>query len=281
MKIGFIGAGKVGFSLGKYFAEKGMELSGYYSKNPASSKAAAEFTSSAQYPAVSELIRDSDAIFLTVPDAEISRVYNAIKTMGIMGKQLCHCSGAMTAADAFPDISAYSAQGFSIHPLFPVSSRYEAYKQLDDAFFCIEGDDTGTAKWTEFFAALGNRTRIISPENKKQYHAACAVSSNLVCGLISMSVSLLQNCGFSDDEALCALKPLAESNIRNIFSQGLTDALTGAVERCDIKTVEDHIRCIDSEEDRQIYKALSLKLTGLAEIRHPEVDYSEMYRLLR
>ena len=45
MKIGFIGAGKVGFSLGKYFAEKGMELSGYYSKNPASSKAAAEFTS--------------------------------------------------------------------------------------------------------------------------------------------------------------------------------------------------------------------------------------------
>lgn len=135
MKIGFIGAGKVGFSLGKYFTEKGINLSGYYSREPASSKDAAEFTSSSHYLVVSELIRDSDVIFLTVPDAEISRVYNEIKTMNIIGKQLCHCSGAMTVADAFPDISAYSAQGFSIHPLFPVSSRYESYKQLDDAFF--------------------------------------------------------------------------------------------------------------------------------------------------
>lgn len=281
MKIGFIGAGKVGFSLGKYFTEKGINLSGYYSREPASSKDAAEFTSSSHYLVVSDLIRDSDVIFLTVPDAEISRVYNEIKTMNIIGKQLCHCSGAMTVADAFPDISAYSAQGFSIHPLFPVSSRYESYKQLDDAFFCIEGDNTGIANWTEIFAGLGNRTRIISPENKKQYHAACAVSSNLVCGLISISVSLLRNCGFSDEEALCALKPLAESNIRNIFSQGISNALTGAVERCDIKTVENHIRYIDSDEDRQIYKSLSLKLTQLAEIRHPEIDYSGMYQILR
>lgn len=281
MKIGFIGAGKVGFSLGKYFTEKGINLSGYYSREPASSKDAAEFTSSSHYLVVSDLIRDSDVIFLTVPDAEISRVYNEIKTMNIIGKQLCHCSGAMTVADAFPDISAYSAQGFSIHPLFPVSSRYESYKQLDDAFFCIEGDNTGIANWTEIFAGLGNRTRIISPENKKQYHAACAMSSNLVCGLISISVSLLRNCGFSDEEALCALKPLAESNIRNIFSQGISNALTGAVERCDIKTVENHIRYIDSDEDRQIYKSLSLKLIQLAEIRHPEIDYSGMYQILR
>ena len=84
MKIGFIGAGKVGFSLGKYFTEKGINLSGYYSREPASSKDAAEFTSSSHYLVVSELIRDSDVIFLTVPDAEISRVYNEIKTMKML-----------------------------------------------------------------------------------------------------------------------------------------------------------------------------------------------------
>lgn len=281
MKIGFIGAGKVGCSLGRYFAEKGLSLSGYYSRDPASSKSAAEFTSSAQYLEISELIRDSDTIFLTVPDGEIINVYNEIKVMGISGKQLCHCSGAMTSADAFSDIAEYSAQGLSIHPLFPVSSRFEAYKQLDEAFFCIEGNDNGVKLWADIFAVLGNRTRVISPENKKKYHAACAVSSNLVCGLISMSISLLRDCGFSDEESLCALKPLAESNIRNIFTQGLPDALTGAVERCDIRTVEEHIRCLSSEEDRQIYKALSRKLTHLAEIRHPETDYSGMYQILR
>ena len=32
-KFGFIGAGKVGFSLGKYFSNNNLNLSGYYSKN--------------------------------------------------------------------------------------------------------------------------------------------------------------------------------------------------------------------------------------------------------
>ena len=31
MQIGFIGAGKVGVSLGKYFKEKGRNVGGYYS----------------------------------------------------------------------------------------------------------------------------------------------------------------------------------------------------------------------------------------------------------
>ena len=46
MKIGFIGAGKVGFSLGKYFAENGAELSGYYSRTESSAHEAAAFTGS-------------------------------------------------------------------------------------------------------------------------------------------------------------------------------------------------------------------------------------------
>jgi predicted dinucleotide-binding enzyme len=44
MKIGFIGAGKVGFSLGKYFCEHGLDVIGYFSRNPQSALQAAEFT---------------------------------------------------------------------------------------------------------------------------------------------------------------------------------------------------------------------------------------------
>ena len=43
MKIGFIGAGKVGFSLGKYFLEHEQNISGYYSKNINSAIEAAKF----------------------------------------------------------------------------------------------------------------------------------------------------------------------------------------------------------------------------------------------
>ena len=33
MRIGFIGAGKVGFSLGKYFLLNEYEISGYFNRN--------------------------------------------------------------------------------------------------------------------------------------------------------------------------------------------------------------------------------------------------------
>ena len=49
MKIGFIGAGKVGFSLGRYFMERNVCVSGYYSRNLNSSKEAAAFTKTKYY----------------------------------------------------------------------------------------------------------------------------------------------------------------------------------------------------------------------------------------
>ena len=41
MKTGFIGAGKVGFSLGKMFAESGLPLTGYYSRQREAAQEAA------------------------------------------------------------------------------------------------------------------------------------------------------------------------------------------------------------------------------------------------
>ena len=41
MKTGFIGAGKVGFTLGKFFAENNIQVTGYYSRRRESAKEAA------------------------------------------------------------------------------------------------------------------------------------------------------------------------------------------------------------------------------------------------
>ena len=41
-KIGFIGAGKVGVSLGKFFREGGLTVTGYYNRHRDAAQAAAE-----------------------------------------------------------------------------------------------------------------------------------------------------------------------------------------------------------------------------------------------
>lgn len=279
MKIGFIGAGKVGFSLGKYFAENGLEISGYYSRSESSALEAAHFTDSELFLSAEDLIYASDAVFLTVPDSAIKETYSALPKELLSGRQICHCSGAMSAEEAFPNIAKYSAKAASIHPLFPISSKTESYKELSNAFFCIEGDCA--KEWSAVLSGMGNPTRIITSDIKSRYHAACSVASNLVCGLMAESAELLEQCGFTEEEALSALEPLAMSNMKRIFTVGPTAALTGPVERNDVSTVKKHIACINGGNDSDIYRAVSKKLTEMAKERHPQADYTEMEKLLR
>lgn len=279
MKIGFIGAGKVGFSLGKYFAENGLEISGYYSRSESSALEAAHFTDSELFLSAEDLISASDAVFLTVPDSAIKETYSALPKELLCGRQICHCSGAMSAEEAFTNVAEYSAKGTSIHPLFPISSKTESYRELHNAFFCIEGDCA--KEWSAVLSGMGNSTRIITSDIKSRYHAACSVASNLVCGLMAESAELLEQCGFTEEEALSALEPLAMSNMKRIFTVGPTAALTGPVERNDVSTVKKHIACISGENDSDIYKVVSKKLTEMARSRHSEADYTEMEKLLR
>ena len=278
MNIGFIGAGKVGFSLGKYLSVNGIGLSGYYSRNLNSAEEAAEFTGSKTFSTPGELIRESTVIFITVPDGAITDVFNNIRELGISGKLICHCSGALSAGEAFTDIASTGAYGLSVHPLFPVSSKYESYKELRNAFFCLEGDRAD--EWRDILTSLGNPVRIIDGSVKVRYHAACAISSNLVCALAAESVSLLKECGFTADEALQALRPLAMSNMSKVFEAGPVSALTGPVERNDVSTVSKHLKCFGTDEERELYTAVSRKLTEVASEKHPETDYSELRKLL-
>ena len=102
-----------------------------------------------------------------------------------------------------------------------------------------------------------------------------------MCALAAQSTELMAKCGFSENEALSALKPLAMSNLEHILSSGACNALTGPVERNDVSTVKKHIDCFDNEIDRNMYISASCKLVGLAEKRHPERDNSEMKELLK
>lgn len=278
MKIGFIGAGKVGFSLGKYLSVNGIGLSGYYSRNLNSAEEAAEFTGSKTFSTPGELIRESTVIFITVPDGAITDVFNNIRELGISSKLICHCSGALSAGEAFTDIASTGAYGLSVHPLFPVSSKYDSYKELGNAFFCLEGDRAD--EWRDILTSFGNHVRIIDGSVKVRYHAACAISSNLVCALAAESVSLLKECGFTADEALQALRPLAMSNMSKVFESGPVSALTGPVERNDVSTVSKHLKCFGTDEERELYTAVSRKLTEVASEKHPETDYSELRKLL-
>ncbi|OOB80180.1 MAG: hypothetical protein BEN19_00610 [Epulopiscium sp. Nuni2H_MBin003] len=280
MKIGFIGAGKVGFSLGKFLSLGDAEITGYYSKTFENAKEAAQFTNSYAYNSLEDLTKNCDTIFITVPDNFIQEIYEQLCKFKIKNKIICHTSGVLSAKYVFHNIESYGAYGLSIHPLFPISSKTSSYKNLKDAFFCLEGNTDCIKIFDRLLTNLGSKTQIIEADSKSEYHAGCVIASNFMCGLINQSIKLLENCGFTSEEAKKAIEPLVRANIDNIFEHGTIKALTGPIERCDTNTIKKHLSILKTDEEYQLYISLSKQLLKISQLKNKDRDYKELIKIL-
>ena len=156
MRIGFIGAGRVGYTMGKYLKEHGVSISGYYSRHAEHAKDAASFTDTSYYLDAYKLIDSSDAIILTVSDSAIREVFSEINSYaGLAGKIVCHTSGSVSSS-VFAD-TEYQVYGYSIHPIYAISDRYTSYKDFSNAYLTIEGDATYLDELTKVFSNAGLR----------------------------------------------------------------------------------------------------------------------------
>lgn len=278
MRIGFIGAGKVGFTLGKYFVEHGTEVTGYYSAHERSAKEAAEFTHTRYYAQLEDITDASDALFLTCPDGAIESVWNSLKRYNLKGKCICHCSGALSSA-VFSDSDRSGVFGYSIHPLFAVNSKKYSYREISKAYFTIEGNEKYIDYWTQLFEGFGNPVKIITADNKVIYHSAAVFVSNLVCGLFNEGVELMKKCGFDEASAKAAISPIFLNNAKTLAENGAVNALTGPLERGDAETISKHLKALP-KTDAEIYRVVSRALTDVAKRKNPDRDYSGICSLL-
>ena len=96
MRIGIIGAGRVGVTMGKYLGDAGVEVSGFYSKTTQSAVQAAEFTDTTVYKSLQDIVEASDTLMITTPDGVISEVWDCIAGYELQVKfcatvvALCH-----------------------------------------------------------------------------------------------------------------------------------------------------------------------------------------------
>ncbi len=278
MQIGFIGAGKVGCSFGKYLRENGFAVSGYFSRNYENAKFASDFTESLCFGDFYSLAENSDIIFVTVCDGAIFGIWEKLSLLNLKGKIICHCSGALSC-EVFTGASDKGAFVCSVHPMLAVSDKRNAYKNFAKAFFTLEGNSYACGEIKKILESAGNKFKIIPSEKKTLYHISCVFQSNLVNALIYSGMDFIKKCGFDDEEAYSAFKPLVMGNIQNVFQNGILDALTGPVERNDIYTVAKHMEAL-KDRDRVVYKILSEKLSDIAALKNPGISYDELKETL-
>lgn len=267
MKIGFIGAGKVGCTLGLYLG-KTNEIVGYMSRSADSAHFAANLTNSETFNNPSELFKLSDIVYITTPDTEIGptwkRIVSQTESSGVLkGKTVAHASGSLSSSE-FEGADKLGAYAISSHPLFAISSKTETAKELHKALIVIEGSREKIADVSRMFSEAGNKVQTIPTEQKTRYHAAAVLASNHVVALYHIALKQLIECGFDNEAAREALNPLFLGNASHVAEEGPIQSLTGPAERNDLKTINKHLETLQGRA-RLVYELLNQEALEIAQ----------------
>ena len=278
MRIGIIGAGRVGVTLGKYLADAGVDVAGFYSKTKQSAEEAAAFTETKVFEKLKDIIQASDTLFITTPDNVIGEIWACIAAYNLTGKILCHFSGSLSS-DIFSGIENTGAVGCSIHPMYAFSNRFTSYQQFNTACFVAEGESAAREPMEQLFRDMGHQVFCIRAEDKVKYHAAAAMISNDMIALLQAVLDLLGECGFGESDSMLLLKPIIRNNVSEMLDKGPMEALTGPVERGDTGTVQRHMEALAGTTAGEIYNTLGRVLVGIAQRKYPERENTAMEQL--
>lgn len=278
MRIGIIGAGKVGTTLGKYLSIHGKNVTGFYSRTHESADEAATFAETETYSSLCKLVEKNDVIFITTPDGVIHQVWGELLHQDISNRIICHFSGSLSS-HVFSGREEAGASGISMHPMYAFSDKFHSYEQFHTAYLTLEGDPEAVAVMKPMWEAIGHHVLTLKAEDKIKYHAAAAMASNEMLGLMQASLDILSECGFSEKDSMALLTPLVQGNIASMLEKGCVNALTGPVERGDAQTVRKHLHALEGSKAGKIYQSLGSTMVELAKRRNPDRDYTPVRTL--
>ncbi|MDA8345500.1 MAG: DUF2520 domain-containing protein [Thermaerobacter sp.] len=265
-RAAIVGPGRVGTALA--LALRGLQdVLGATGGHPQTQQRFAEAT---HLPLVSDaaaLCRSADWIYLTVPDGRIADVCASLARDGALrkGQVVCHTSGVLDAGVLAP-AKELGAQVLSLHPMQAIARPQAGREAFAGAICTVQGDDPAAGRAEQLVRSMAMTPLRISSEQKPRLHAAAALASNALVGLLAVAAEAAAGPkanAAEREEALRLLLPLAEGTLKNVFAVGIPMALTGAVERGDLGTVILHLSVL-VDQPAEVYRTFLPVLARLA-----------------
>jgi len=257
MKVGIIGAGKVGISIGFMMKRSGIAVHAVSDVLDASLDTARVYLAEGVSYTKNNIDVASacDVIAITTQDRIIKDVVKEIDAgMGSLdGKVLFHTSGADPSSILKP-LDKKGALLGSLHPLQTFPDIDSAISVLPDTYIFIEGDKGALETLAFIGEKVGCRVQLIGSSDKVLYHLSAVFVCNLLCALYYAGEKIMDAINIDLEPFL----PIIRATLKNIENKGPLMSLTGPVIRGDLKTVEAHLRAMgDREEYKDVYKTLS------------------------
>lgn len=244
LRVGVVGAGRVGSTLGAALARSGHEITGVVAVSADSRARAERLLPQAPVLPTDEVVAGADLVLLAVPDDALRPLVAGLADTGTWraGQLVAHTSGAQGIGVLDP-AAARGVIPLALHPVMTFVGRPEDLDRLDGAPFGVTADDDLRPVAESLVLEMGGEPVWVPETARPLYHAALSVGSNHLVTLIADALALLDGAGVERSDQLLA--PLVSAALDNVLR--LRDgALTGPVSRGDVATVAAHLRTLQA-----------------------------------
>lgn len=267
MKIGIIGAGKVGVAIASVLKAKGFEITGIASRRQESLDLARRYVGDGVTYTVDarSVVEESDVVGVTTQDREIPVVAGELsrRFLDLKGKVFFHASGAQAASELKP-LDAKGALLGSLHPLQTFPDIDSGIAVLPSTYIFIEGDEGAIPSLQRIALSLGFKSLRIDSSHKVLYHLSAVFACNLLCALMYEGERVMEKIGID----LVPFSPIIKATLRNIETKGPLLSLTGPIVRGDAGTIVSHLSAMeDMPLAATVYRGLSRVALEMAQKR--------------
>ncbi len=244
--VAIVGAGAVGFSLGRALVAGGVRIVWVASRSAASAEELADALGTSAVATDSVEQPDADAVLLCVPDDAIESVSAHLAvTGGWAGRIAGHVSGSLSSS-VLDKLTARGADVVSFHPMMTLH-RDTLPASFRGVRVNLEGSARGVAAGVRWARSIGAVPHVIDAKTKTAIHVAATVASNYLVTLMTIASEILSGAGVDREEYESLLRPLAEATLSNLGFERPGQALTGPISRGDVLTLERHMQLIEAE----------------------------------
>ncbi|HEY3033390.1 MAG TPA: DUF2520 domain-containing protein [Streptosporangiaceae bacterium] len=257
LRVGIIGVGRVGATLGAVLGRAGHHLTGASAVSEASLQRAARMLPGVPVRQPQEVLAAADLVLLTVPDDVLPGLVAGLSTTGtpLEGRLVAHTSGSHGIAVLAP-ATRLGALPLALHPVMTFTGRPDDVDRLAGVCFGVTAPESLRLVAEALVIEMGGEPVFIDEASRGLYHAALASAANHLITLVVQSEELLGVAGVPDPARMLA--PLLSAALDNALRLG--DAgLTGPVARADAETVAGHLDALRevSPEALRAYVALA------------------------
>ena len=215
LRIGFIGAGRLGKALAWSMAGAGLQVTRAASSKLLDAQALAESIPLCEAVTAQQVVNDCDLVFVTTPDKAIASTVAALRWWA--GQGVVHCSG-VTEVDALAAARIQGAQVGGFHPMQTFGDPLAAVNSLPGSTITVEASEPLNSWLVAVSDRLNCRVNRLPPGMRARYHAAAGFTSQFINALFAEAATVWGSWGASEEDALRALMPMARDHPRRKWS---------------------------------------------------------------